>query len=182
MRSLIEAKRGWKSKVTKKAQFWNLIKNIICEDYRNTKIIMKFYLEEVALTWKIQQFYYCWHKANLPPFSFFEDCNMTKYLTNIFLLWINVNRLCSHVGLEFWTPNSFMCPKLTIFTTWQFCFTTLYPFYFIQSKSDGYFFAGLYVVQSYIPEMNQRVINKECFCDFLFIFFTFYFLFSHYSI
>ena len=58
--------------------------------------------------------------------SFFEDCNMTKYLTNIFLLWINVNRLCSHVGLEFWTPNSFMCPKLTIFTTWQFCFTTLY--------------------------------------------------------
>ena len=42
---------------------------------------MKFYLEEVALTWKIQQFYYCWHKANLPPFSFFEDCKMTKYLT-----------------------------------------------------------------------------------------------------
>ena len=126
LRSLIEAKRGWKSKVTKKAQFWNLIKNIICEDYRNTKIIMKFYLEEVALTWKIQQFYYCWHKANLPPFSFFEDCNMTKFLTNIFLLWINVNRLCSHVGLEFWTPNSFMCPKLTIFTTWKFRFTTLY--------------------------------------------------------
>ena len=58
--------------------------------------------------------------------SFFEDCNMTKYLTNIFLLWINVNRLCSHSGLEFWTPNSFMCPKLTIFTTWQFRFTTLY--------------------------------------------------------
>ena len=60
------------------------------------------------------------------PFGFFEDCNMTKYLTNIFLLWINVNRLCSHVGLEFWTPNSFMCPKLTIFTTWKFRFTTLY--------------------------------------------------------
>ena len=57
--------------------------------------------------------------------SFFEDCNMTKYLTNIFLLWINVNRLCSHVGLEFWTPNSFMCPKLTIFTTWKFRFTAL---------------------------------------------------------
>ena len=126
LRPLIEAKRGWKSKVAKKAQFWNLIKNIICEDYRNTKIIMKFYLEEVALTWKIQQFYYCWHKTNLPPFSFFEDCYMTKFLTNIFLLWINVNRLCSHVGLEFWTPNSFMCPKLTIFTTWKFRFTTLY--------------------------------------------------------
>ena len=60
--------------------------------------------------------------------SFFEDCNMTKYLTNIFLLWINVNRLCSHVGLEFWTPNSFMCPKLTIFTTWKFRFTTLYKY------------------------------------------------------
>ena len=60
------------------------------------------------------------------PFSFFEDCNMTKYLTNIFLLWINVNRLCSHVGLKFWTPNSFMCPKLTIFSTWKFRFTTLY--------------------------------------------------------
>ena len=60
------------------------------------------------------------------PFSFFEDCNMTKYLTNIFLIWINVNRLCSHVGLEFWTSNSFMYPKLTIFTTWKFRFTTLY--------------------------------------------------------
>ena len=62
------------------------------------------------------------------PLSFFEDCNMTKYLTNIFLIWINVNRLCSHVGLEFWTPNSFMCPKLTIFTTWKFRFTTLYVY------------------------------------------------------
>ena len=82
--------------------------------------------------------------------SFFEDCNMTKYLTNIFLLWINVNRLCSHVGLEFWTPNSFMCPKLTIFTTWKFCFTTLY-FHFDaffayfgpkmdQKKARSYFF------------------------------------------
>ena len=65
-------------------------------------------------------------QGNLPPFGFFEDCNITKYLTNIFLLWINVNRLCSHVGLEFWTLNSFMCPKLTIFTTWKFRFTTLY--------------------------------------------------------
>ena len=82
------------------------------------------------------------------PFSFFEDCNMTKYLTNIFLLWINVNRLCSHVGLEFWTPNSFMCPKLTIFTTWQFCFTTLYPFYFIQSKSYVDFCKGLYTFEA----------------------------------
>ena len=126
LRPLIEAKRGWKSKVNKKAQFWNLIKNIICEDYRNTKIIMKFYLEEVALTWKIQQFYYCWHKANLPPFSFFEDCNMTKYLTNIFLLWINLNRLCWHVGLQFWTIKWFICPKSTNLTTWKFRFTTLY--------------------------------------------------------
>ena len=36
---------------------------------------MKFYLEEVALTWKIQQFYYCWHKANLPKVVFTEISN-----------------------------------------------------------------------------------------------------------
>ena len=58
--------------------------------------------------------------------SLFEDFNMARYFKNIFLIWINVNRLCWHVGLEFWTINSFICPKSTNLTTWQFCFTTLY--------------------------------------------------------
>ena len=56
----------------------------------------------------------------------FEAFNMARYFKNIFLIWINVNRLCWHVGLEFWTTNSFICPKSTNLTTWQFCFTTLY--------------------------------------------------------
>ena len=58
--------------------------------------------------------------------SLFEDFNMARYFKNIFLIWINVNRLCWHVGLEFWTINSFICPKSTSLTTWQFRFTTLY--------------------------------------------------------
>ena len=61
--------------------------------------------------------------------SLFEDFNMARYFKNIFLIWINVNRLCWHVGLEFWTINSFICPKSTNLTTWQFRFTTLYTFH-----------------------------------------------------
>ena len=126
LRPLIEAKRGWKSKVIIMTKFWNLIMNIICEDYRNTKIIMKFHLEEVALTSKIQQFYYCWHKVILTPLAFLKISAWLGTEKNIFLIWINVNRLCWHVGLEFWTINSLICPKSTNLTTCQFCFTTLY--------------------------------------------------------
>ena len=33
---------------------------------------------------------------------------------------------CLHVGLDFWTIFSFACSESTSFTTWKFCFTTLY--------------------------------------------------------
>ena len=65
-------------------------------------------------------------QGNSDTLSLFEDFNMARYFKNIFLIWINVNRLCWHVGLEFWTINSFICPKSTNLTTCQFCFTTLY--------------------------------------------------------
>ena len=58
--------------------------------------------------------------------SLFEDFNMARHFKNIFLILVNVNRLCWHVGLKFWTINSFICPKSTNLTTWQFRFTTLY--------------------------------------------------------
>ena len=125
LRSLIEAKRGWKSKVKRRPNFEILLEHHTwgLQKYQNHYEILFgrgcIDLENSAVLLLLAQ-------GKSDTLSFFEDCNMTKYLTNIFLLWINVNRLCLHVGLEFWTLNSFMCPKLTIFTTWKFRFTTLY--------------------------------------------------------
>ena len=70
--------------------------------------------------------YFNWAQGNSDSLSLFEDSHMPGHSTNIFLLWINVNRLCLHVGLEFWTIFSFTYSESTSFTTWQFRFTTLY--------------------------------------------------------
>ena len=41
-------------KMTKKAQYWNLILNIIYEDHKKPKVMQKIKLEEAAMTLKIQ--------------------------------------------------------------------------------------------------------------------------------
>ena len=66
------------------------------------------------------------HNAIWTSWDFLQIPTWPKPKTKNFLLWINSNRLCLHVGLEFWTIFSFTCSESTSFTTCKFCFTTLY--------------------------------------------------------
>ena len=59
------------------------------------------------------------------PDNLFKDFHNARCFRNIYLLLINANRLCLHVGLEFWTIFSFTCSESTSFTTCKFCFSTL---------------------------------------------------------
>ena len=80
------------------------------------------------------------HNAIWTSWDFLQIPTWPKAKTKNFLLWINLNRLCLHVGLEFWTIFSFTCSESTSFTTCKFCFSTLYltidPYveYWIQSN------------------------------------------------
>ena len=66
------------------------------------------------------------HNGIWTYWAFLQIPTWPKPKTKNFLLWINSNRLCLHVGLEFWTIFSFTCSESTSFTTCKFCFTTLY--------------------------------------------------------
>ena len=95
-----------------------------------------------------------WAQGKSDTLSLFEDFNMARYFKNIFLIWINVNRLCWHVGLEFWTINSFICPKSTNLTTCQFCFTTLYSFFSLSMKLHGETISWIIL---HIPILDSRM-------------------------
>ena len=71
-------------------------------------------------------FYFRSAQGNSDSLSLFEDSHMPRHLTNYFLLWINENRLCLHVGLGFWTIFSFTSSKSTNFTTCKFCFSKVH--------------------------------------------------------
>ena len=66
------------------------------------------------------------HKTILTPWASLKISTMLGASETFFLLLINANRLCLHVGLEFWTIFSFTCSESTSFTTCKFCFSTLY--------------------------------------------------------
>ena len=66
------------------------------------------------------------HNGIWTSWAFLQIPTWPKPKTKNFLLWINANRLCLHVGLEFWTIFSFTCSESTSFTTCKFCLYTLY--------------------------------------------------------
>lgn len=63
--------------------------------------------------WHVQLWDLDYIQANSNSLSLFEDSHIPRHLKNIFLLLINANRLCLHVGLEFWTIFSFTCSEST---------------------------------------------------------------------
>ena len=66
------------------------------------------------------------HNGIWTYWAFLQIPTWPKPKTKNFLLWINANRLCLHVGLEFWTIFSFTCSESTSFTTCKIRFYTLY--------------------------------------------------------
>ena len=66
------------------------------------------------------------HNAIWTSWDFLQIPTWPKPKTKNFLLWITSNRLCLHVGLEFWTIFSFTCSESTSFTTCKIRFYTLY--------------------------------------------------------
>ena len=66
------------------------------------------------------------HNGIWTYWAFLQIPTWPKPKTKNFLLWITSNRLCLHVGLEFWTIFSFTCSESTSFTTCKIRFYTLY--------------------------------------------------------
>ena len=66
------------------------------------------------------------HNGIWTYWAFLQIPTWPKPKTKNFLLWITSNRLCLHVGPEFWTIFSFTCSESTSFATCKFCLYTLY--------------------------------------------------------
>ena len=83
------SKRGQKRpnrKMTKKAQYWNLILNIIHEDHKKPKIIQKFKSEEAAMTLKTQHLHLVGLIASLTDFGLWPQLRSDWGLAQTFLL------------------------------------------------------------------------------------------------
>ena len=94
--------------------FWKPLNlnNLVLEDEWPSSMFRVWYF--------IMNVHFSWAQWNLDLLGLFADSNMAKTKNQNFLLWINANRLCLHVGLEFWTIISFKCSKPIGFSTCKF--------------------------------------------------------------
>ena len=118
-------------------------------------------LEYIGLDMKLVMCFSDGHNAIWTSWDFLQIPTWPKPKTKNFLLWITSNRLCLHVGLEFWTIFSFTCSESTSFTTCKIRFYTLYLWTNVCSPVYTVSYSKYVVPKVLFKSFNSNYMQEE---------------------